>query len=230
MLRLDGVSSGYGDVAILKDISFEVAGDIFAVLGANGAGKSTLTRTIARILPLMGGRLFFKGEDVSSLPPHRLAQRGLALVPQEQNVFPDLTVRENLSIGGLIGGRSHKEREDEVLELFPSIVDRIDQKAGSLSGGEAQMVAVARALMQDPDLILLDEPTAGLAPKYVAQFFGKLREIHSRKGVGIVLAEQNAVKALEVAGQVMVLSVGEVFLNKPRGEVDLDMVKTGYRI
>ena len=176
------------------------------------------------------GELRFKDEDVTGLAPYELAAKGLAYVPQEQSIFPDLTVKEKLSIGGLLGKRSRQERIDEVVDLFPDIADRINQKAGSLSGGEAQMVAVGRALMQDPVMILLDEPTAGLAPKYVDGFFRKIKEIHDNKGVSVMVAEQNAAKAMEIADRIMILSLGKIFLIDDCKNVDMETVKKGYRI
>lgn len=230
MFKVKDMRSGYGDVTVLQGLNFEVDHEIFAILGANGAGKSTLMKTIAKLLPLKTGEIHFKMENVSDLTPYELAERGLGLVPQEQNIFPELTVRENLSIGGLLGKRSKQERMEEIFEVFPDIVERINQKAGSLSGGEAQMVAVGRALMQDPDLILLDEPTSGLAPKYVDNFFNKIKEIHEEKGVSVMLAEQNAAKALEIADRIMVLSLGKIFLIEDSKNVDIDTIKEGYRI
>jgi len=233
MLKVKDIRSGYGEVTVLQGLDFEVGHEIFAVLGANGAGKSTLMKTIAKILPLKTGEIHFKMENVSDLAPYELAGRGLALVPQEQNIFPNLTVRENLSIGGLVGERSKQERREEIFEVFPDIVKRIDQKAGSLSGGEAQMVAVGRALMQDPDLILLDEPTSGLAPKYVDNFFNKIKEIHEKKGVNVMLTEQNAAEALGIADRIMVLTLGKIFLIEDSEDVDIDTIKgikEGYRI
>ena len=230
MFNVKGIRSGYGEVTVLHGLDFEVKHEIYAILGANGAGKSTLMKTIAKVLPLKSGKLQFKNEDVTHLTPYQLAERGLAYVPQEQNIFPELTVKENLSIGGLVGKRSKQERMEEIIELFPDIAERINQKAGSLSGGEAQMVAVGRALMQDPVMILLDEPTAGLAPKYVDGFFRKIKEIHEKKGVSVMVAEQNAAKAMEIADRIMLLSLGTIFLIDDCNNVDIGKVKEGYRI
>lgn len=230
MFKVSGIKSGYGEVEVLHSLEFEVKHEIYTVLGANGAGKSTLLKTLAKLLPLMTGEMSFKEEDVTHATPYSLAARGLAYVPQEGNVFPDLTVRENLSIGSLVSKRSKKELFEEIFELFPDITDRLNQKAGSLSGGEGQMVAAGRALMQDPSMILLDEPTAGLSPKYVDDFFCKIKEIHEKRDVSVMLAEQNAAKALEIADKVMILSLGKIFLIDNRKDVDLKMIKEGYRI
>jgi len=230
MLEVDGLHSGYGDVTVLKGVSFSLGHEIFAVLGANGAGKSTLLKTLARLLPITGGRLSFDGTDVTSWQPHRLAAAGLAYVPQEANVFADLTVAENLSIGGLIGRRTKEERLEELFDLFPALSARMRQRAGTLSGGEAQMVAVGRALMQDPKLIMLDEPTAGLSPKYVDALFSMIETIHRDKGLSVVLAEQNASKTLAVAGRAMVLNLGEVFAVERAADLDTDSLREGYRL
>jgi len=200
------------------------------VLGANGAGKTTLLATLARLIPLMSGTIWFQGEDVSTLPPYETAGRGIGYVPQEKGTFPDLTVLENLSVGGMIGERSRDERTAEVLELFPDLRALQAQKAGTLSGGESRMVACGRALMQDPKVLLLDEPTAGLSPLYVDMFFDKVKEIHRTRGVAIVLAEQNATKALQVADRVMVLSLGTAFAVMDAGQVTTQQLKEGYRI
>lgn len=230
MFKATDIRSGYDGVTVLQGLNFEVGHEIFAILGANGAGKSTLMRTVSKILPLTSGTLEFKGEDVTTLPPYELAAKGLAYVPQEHNVFPELSVRENLSLGSLIGKRSREERLEEVYDLFPDIADRINQKAGSLSGGETQMVAVARALMQDPELILLDEPTAGLSPKYVDNFFRKIQEIYEVKGVSVILAEQNAAKTVAIANRVMLLSLGKIFRIADSADIDVDTVREGYHM
>jgi branched-chain amino acid transport system ATP-binding protein len=229
-LEVQGLRSGYHGVTVLKGLDFSVGDEIFAVLGANGAGKTTLLATLARLIPLMGGSLRFQGEDVSHLPPYDTAARGIGYVPQEKGVFTDLTVLENLSIGAMIGQRPRDERIAEVLELFPALKDLQRQSAGTLSGGESRMVACGRALMQEPRVLLLDEPTAGLSPLYVDLFFEKIKEIHQTKGVAIVLAEQNATKALQVADRVMVLSLGEAFAVVDAAELTTQQLKEGYRI
>lgn len=230
MFDTKGIRSGYHGVTVIKGLDFEVGHEVFAVLGANGAGKTTLLATLARLIPLMEGVCRFRGEDVSALPPFETAARGIGYVPQERGTFPELTVLENLVIGGMIGERPQEERMGEVFDLFPDLRALETQQAGTLSGGESRMLACGRALMQDPTLLLLDEPTAGLSPLYVDMFFEKITEIHETRGVGIILAEQNATKALEVADRVMVLSLGEAFLIEEAGKLTTEQLKEGYRI
>jgi branched-chain amino acid transport system ATP-binding protein len=229
-LEVEGLRSGYHGVTVLRGLDFSVGDEIFAVLGANGAGKTTLLATLARLIPLMGGKIRLRGEDVSRLPPYETAGRGIGFVPQERGTFPDLTVLENLRVGGMIGERSREERMAEVFELFPDLRALQAQPAGTLSGGESRMVACGRALMQDPKVLLLDEPTAGLSPLYVDMFFDKIKEIHETRGVAIILAEQNATKALQVADRVMVLSLGEAFAVMDAADLTTQQLKEGYRI
>jgi branched-chain amino acid transport system ATP-binding protein len=229
-LEVEGLRSGYHGVTVLKGLDFTVGDEVFAVLGANGAGKTTLLATLARLIPLMAGTIRFQGEVVSTLPPYETAGRGIGYVPQEKGTFPDLTVLENLQIGGMIGKRSRAERIAEVFDLFPTLRAHLSQPAGTLSGGESRMVACGRALMQDPRVLLLDEPTAGLSPLYVDMFFDKIKEIHQTRGVAIVLAEQNATKALQVANRVMVLSLGESFAVLDAAQLTTEQLKEGYRI
>ena len=231
MFKAVNIQSGYDGVNVLRCLNFSVENEIYTILGANGAGKSTLMKTVARLLPLSDGSMEFDNKDISKTDPWNLAAMGIAYVPQEMNVFPELTVQENLSLGGLTGNRRKKEEKvEEIIDLFPDIRDRFKQKAGSLSGGEGQMVAVGRALMQEPKLLLLDEPTAGLSPKYVDLLFQKILEIHQDKGVNVMLAEQNASKALAIADKVMLLSLGEIHHIGDKQDVDMEMVKEGYRI
>jgi branched-chain amino acid transport system ATP-binding protein len=230
ILEVEAIQSGYHGVTVIKDLDFAVGNEVFSVLGANGAGKTTLLATLARLLPLMEGTIRFKGEDVSSLPPFETAGRGIGYVPQEKGVFSELTVLENLTVGGMIGDRPRDERMAEIFDLFPDLEVLQGQSAGTLSGGESRMVACGRALMQDPALLLLDEPTAGLSPLYVDMFFEKITEIHETRGVGIILAEQNATKALEVADRVMVLTLGEAFLIEEADQLTTQQLKEGYRI
>jgi branched-chain amino acid transport system ATP-binding protein len=229
-LGVEGLRSGYHGVTVLKGLDFSVGDEIFAVLGANGAGKTTLLATLARLIPLMAGTITFGGEDVSRLRPYETAARGMGYVPQEKGVFANLTVLENLQVGGMIGQRPREERMTEVFDLFPDLRAKQSQPAGTLSGGESRMVACGRALMQDPKVLLLDEPTAGLSPLYVDMFFDKIKEIHETRGVAIILAEQNATKALQVADRVMVLSLGEAFTVMDAADLTTQQLKEGYRI
>jgi branched-chain amino acid transport system ATP-binding protein len=230
IIEVEGLRSGYHGVTVLKGLDFVVGDEVFAVLGANGAGKTTLLATLARLIPLMAGAIRLRGEDVSRLRPYETAGRGMGFVPQEKGVFANLTVLENLMVGGMVGSRSRDERMAEVFELFPDLRTKQSQVAGTLSGGESRMVACGRALMQDPKVLLLDEPTAGLSPLYVDLFFDKIKEIHQTRGVAIILAEQNATKALQVADRVMVLSLGEAFAVMDAADLTTQQLKEGYRI
>jgi branched-chain amino acid transport system ATP-binding protein len=230
ILAVEGLRSGYHGVEVLKGLDFAVGNEIFGVLGANGAGKTTLLATLARLIPLMSGSIRFHGQDVSALPPYETASRGIGYVPQESGTFPQLTVLENLRVGGMIGKRSQAERLAEVFQLFPDLKALERQPAGTLSGGESRMVACGRALMQDPKVLLLDEPTAGLSPLYVDMFFDKIKEIHLTRGVAIVLAEQNATKALQVSDRVLILSLGKATSVMNAAELTTEQLKEGYRI
>lgn len=230
MFDVSALRSGYGEMSVLKDLTFSIKDEIFAVLGANGAGKTTLLKTLARLLPIQSGSMTLDGQDVSKTPAYAMPGAGVAYVPQEGNVFPDLSVQENLSIGGRTGHRSKAEKLDEVFELFPRLKERRGQAAGSLSGGEGQMLAVGRALMQDPKVLLLDEPSAGLSPLFVETLFSSIADTRKEKGLTIVLAEQNAVKTLEIADRVMVLSLGEMHLLRPRAELEMKDITAAYHI
>lgn len=230
MLEADHLTSGYGELTAITDVSLDVRDEVFAVLGANGAGKTTLLKALARLLPAMGGTIRLAGEDISRTPAHLLAARGLAYVPQEGNVFPRLSVLENLRIGGRIGVRPMEEKLDGIFRLFPRLSERTRQQAGSLSGGEGQMLAVGRALMQEPRVLLLDEPSAGLSPLLVDTLFQAILEARRSLGMTIVLAEQNAVKTLEIADRVMVLSLGSVHLAAPRADLTLSDITRAYHI
>lgn len=231
MLKVKNIVSGYGKVDVLHNISFEVKHEIYAILGANGAGKTTLMKTLARVLPLKNGVIKYDNEDISGFTPYQTAKKGIAFVPQENNVFTELSVKENLSIGStLIDKKLVKQKMEEVYEVFPDIYERKNQSAGSLSGGEMQMVAFGRALMQNPKLILLDEPTAGLSPKYIGMFFEKIKRIYIEKGVSILITEQNATKAMEISDKIMILKLGRINLIEDSKYVNLHMIKEGYNI
>ena len=230
LVGIRGLSSGYGGVPVLHDLNFDVGNEVFTILGANGAGKTTLLATLARLIPTMSGSITVNGTDTTSLPPAESARLGVGYVPQEAAVFPDLTVIENLTIGGMIGGRSTDERLEEVFETFPDLRGKTGLRAGDLSGGESRMVACGRALMQDPAVLLLDEPTAGLSPLYVELFFEKIAQIHTDRGVGIILTEQNATLALGVADRVMVMTLGRGSDPVPADEVTTASLKEAYKL
>jgi ABC-type branched-subunit amino acid transport system ATPase component len=209
VLLTDGVVAGYvPEVDILTGVSIRVAeGEIVTVIGPNGAGKSTLIKTIFGLLRPRSGRILFRDADIAGRRPHDIARRGLSYVPQLDNVFPTLTVEENLEMGSLDRART-AERTDQMYELFPRLGERRRQAAGTMSGGERQMVAMARALMADPQVLLLDEPSAGLAPAFVDAIFEKVEQINGT-GVTIVMVEQNARRALAMSDRGYVLDLGQ---------------------
>lgn len=212
MLSLADVSVQYGGIAALHRVSLEVApGEILAILGANGAGKSTLLKAIMGLVPLSGGRIQFLEQDISGLPTEQIVTRGLSLVPEPREIFPNMTCRDNLRLG--LFSRSDlaafESRVETVHALFPRLLERNRQLAGTLSGGEQQMLAIGRALMQHPELLLLDEPSFGLAPALTQDLFQKIVQISSG-GKTIVLVEQRARLALEIAQRAYVISVGKV--------------------
>jgi branched-chain amino acid transport system ATP-binding protein len=209
VLVIEDLVAGYvPEVDILNGVSIEVReGEIVTVVGPNGAGKSTLIKAIFGLLPPRRGRVVFRGEDLVGEKPHAITRRGMSYVPQLDNVFPSLTVDENLEMGSL--DRSHTgERIRDMYELFPHLGERRTQAAGTLSGGERQMLAMARALMPDPQVLLLDEPSAGLAPAFVETIFAKIAQIN-RAGVTLVMVEQNARRALGMSDRGYVLDLGE---------------------
>ena len=230
MFEASGIWCGHEDIDVIKGLDFTVGEEVFAILGANGAGKTTLLSAIAGLLPLTAGSIRFAGETLSDLPPWRIAAMGIGFVPQERGVFGDLTVLDNLRVGGLVAKQARGDRIDEIMDLFPALADLRNQKAGTLSGGETKMVAAGRALMQDAKLLLLDEPTAGLSPLYVENFFDRIRQIHETKRVAIIITEQNATKALEVADRAMVLSLGEAMTITDAEDLTTDQLKKGYKI
>jgi ABC-type branched-subunit amino acid transport system ATPase component len=209
MLSTEDLVAGYiPDSDVLNGVSIRVTeGEVVTVIGPNGAGKSTLIKTIFGLLAPRSGRVLFRGEEISGRRPHDITRRGLSYVPQLDNVFPTLTVEENLEIGS-----PDRSRVDEQIarmyELFPRLGERRGQDAGTMSGGERQMVAMARALMPDPQLLLLDEPSAGLAPAFVDAIFEKVQEVN-RAGVTIVMVEQNAKRALAMSDRGYVLDLGK---------------------
>jgi len=214
VLKLENVNTFYGAIQALNDVSVEVnQGEIVTLIGANGAGKTTLLMTVCGNPRARSGGIHFMGEDITQLPTHTVMQRGIAISPEGRRVFPDLTVSENLNMGGFfLDRRQTEESLEHVFELFPRLKERAGQRAGTMSGGEQQMLAIGRALMTRPKLLLLDEPTLGLAPLIIAQIFDIIRTIRE-EGVTVFLVEQNANKALQVADRGYVLETGKVVLH-----------------
>ena len=213
ILKVEDVTVGYTEVEILRGVHIKVkSGEIVSVIGPNGAGKSTLLKTIFGVLKPKGGHIILEDEDITGLKPDKIARKGLSYVPQVNNVFPSLAVQENLEMGAFIRKDDYSQRLDEIYELFPILKGRKKQKAGQLSGGQRQMVAMGRALMLDPEILLLDEPSAGLAPLVVADIFEKITEINE-SGVSIVIVEQNAREALKMAHHGYILAMGKNILD-----------------
>ncbi len=210
VLAAEGLVGGYvAEADILRGCTLRVgAGEIVVVIGPNGAGKSTLAKAIFGLIKLREGRVMLRGEDVTGLAPHEITRKGMSYVPQVSNVFGSLTVQENLEVGGVLRRAAVRTRMDAMLTLFPRLGERRRQRAGTLSGGERQMLAMARALMPEPSVLLLDEPSAGLAPRTVGDVLETVAKIN-RSGVTIVMIEQNARRALALADRGYVLEGGQ---------------------
>jgi branched-chain amino acid transport system ATP-binding protein len=231
MLKVTDLKVHYGAIQALKGISFEVArGEIITLIGSNGAGKSTTLNGISNVVKKSGGKVTFNGQDVSAMAPDRLVASGLVQVPEGRRIFANLSVRDNLEMGAY----SRKDRQgikddfDEVYTIFPRLKERVKQIAGTLSGGEQQMLAMGRALMSKPTLLLMDEPSMGLAPILVDEIFAVIRRIN-QAGTTILLVEQNAYKALSVASRAYILETGNVVKSGPAADLMKDdTVKAAY--
>lgn len=209
LLSARDVISGYGEMEILHDVSIDVReGEIVTIIGPNGAGKSTLMKAMFGLLRVWSGSVHFDGEDVTGLAPEQIVRRGICYVPQVDNIFPTLTVNENLEMGAYIRDDNYRPQLEKVYDLFPDIADRRKTRAGKLSGGMRQMVAFGRALMLDPKMLMLDEPSAGLAPLIVELIFERIRAINEQ-GVTILMVEQNAKQALGYSDRGYVLVDGQ---------------------
>jgi len=231
LLQLEDVHAGYGPIEVLKGINLAVdEGEIVAVLGANGAGKSTMLMTISGINQCRNGRILFGGDPVQNQPPHEIVRRGISQAPEGRRIFPRLTVQENLEMGAFQRGDAEalKTDLDRVFTSFPILKERQSQPGGTLSGGEQQMLAISRALMARPKLLLLDEPSLGLAPMIVTRIFDIIREIN-QQGTTILLVEQNANMALHVAHRGYVLETGQIVLeDTAHNLISNEQVKKSY--
>jgi branched-chain amino acid transport system ATP-binding protein len=229
MLRVSDIEVRYGNIKALKGVSFTVnTGEVVALLGANGAGKTTTQKTVSGMLRPAAGHIEFEGRRIDGIPAHDLIRLGICHVPEGRHVFPRMTVHENLEMGAFRFKRVDQADLDRVFELFPRLKERVKQQAGTLSGGEQQMLAIGRALMGKPRLLLLDEPSMGLAPMIVSQIFQIVKEINET-GVTVLLVEQNAAQALALADRGYVLETGEIVLQGTGWELLADdRVRAAY--
>ncbi|MGB9725601.1 MAG: ABC transporter ATP-binding protein [Fervidicoccaceae archaeon] len=215
ILRTEKLNAGYGKMHIIFDVSLDFPEKrISVIVGPNGSGKSTLLKTIFGLTKIISGKIILRGMEITGKPPHEIAKMGIAYLPQTQNVFDNLTVQENLVMAGYsLSKEEAKEKTEEVLEIFPVLRAYMKQKAGRLSGGEKQMLAMAMALMRTPEVLMFDEPTAALSPKIAHQIINIIRELNSKNGKTIILVEQNARLALEISDFAVVMSSGKVVYN-----------------
>jgi len=230
MLTISNLKSGYNGMKILHGIDLEVKPkEIVALIGPNGAGKSTVLKSIFNLCEIYSGKIIFKNKNITKMPTYQLIYEGISYVPQGRQVFSNLTVKENLEMGAFImGGRQLIERNiEDVFKKFPILKERKNELALNLSGGEQQMLAIGRALIQDPELLLLDEPSLGLAPKVMKEIFEKIKEIN-KEGVSIIIVEQNAKKAVEIADKTYILEDGKVALKGGKEILEDKRIKDIY--
>jgi branched-chain amino acid transport system ATP-binding protein len=225
MLEVTDLAVAYGAISALSGVSFRVdAGAIVTLIGGNGAGKTTTLRTLSGLLKPKAGQVRFLGEDITALPAHRIVARGLCHVPEGRMVFANLTVDENLSMGAYLRRDTAAIRQDRdyVFEIFPRLRERLQQNAGTLSGGEQQMLAIGRALLSRPKFLMLDEPSLGIAPRLIRTIFERIVEINRDRGIAILLVEQNANLALEISHSAYVLETGRIAMAGPSAELRAD--------
>ncbi|WP_428248213.1 ABC transporter ATP-binding protein [Ferrovibrio sp.] len=230
MLEVRGLEAGYGEVAVLRGIDLDLAkGEIVALLGANGAGKSTLNNNLSGLYRPQAGSICFLGQDIAGTNPDRIVEAGLIQVPEGRRVFPNLSVRENLELGSYRRARASRAANIErVYAIFPRLKERASQLAGTLSGGEQQMLAIGRGLMAEPELLILDEPSLGLSPLLVEEMFSLIQQLN-RDGLSILLVEQNVVQSLAIAHRAFVLEHGVIALSGPAAELMNDAgLKASY--
>jgi len=231
MLRLENVSTQYGGVPMLRKVSMDIGkGDLCCLLGSNGAGKTTTLKAILRLIPVLEGEILFESQPIQQWRTHKIIESGISVVPEGRRLFPKMTILENLKLGAYteMDQREVEGRLETVFQLFPRLKERLYQLAGTLSGGEQGMVAIGRGMMGKPRVLLLDEPSLGLAPVVVEEFFKAIKKINER-GVTILLIEQNARKALSIASKGYVLQKGEIVVQGSKAQLyESDLIKKAY--
>lgn len=228
-LEIESLDAGYGDIKVLRNVSFRVdTGKVLGVLGRNGMGKTTLIRALAGLIIPTAGQIRLDGTDISRLPPHERARRGITTVVQGRGIFPRLTVQENLEMGRIASGRVKRDRKEEVLTYFPRLGERLKQQAGTMSGGEQQMLAIGRGLMTDPRVMLLDEPSDGIMPTLVHQIGVTLKAINESEGMTIVIVEQNVPMVFSMAEDCIILEKGQLVAQGSKEEVNKSEVMQEY--
>lgn len=231
MLRMNNVTSGYGATTILHDVSLEVnKGEVVTIVGGNGAGKTTTLRTLSGLIDTTAGSITFEGNDITHLPAHQVVDLGITLIPEARQLFPEMTVLENIQMGAYrpAAKSRYEKRLEEVLTLFPRVKERLYQQAESLSGGEQQMVAIARGMMACPKLLMFDEPSLGLAPIVVSQVFDVVKKI-AEGGTTVLIVEQNVNQTLKVAGRAYVIENGKMVMDgKAEDLMNSDHVRKAY--
>ncbi|MEH0069961.1 ABC transporter ATP-binding protein [Pannonibacter sp. Pt2-lr] len=230
MLEVKNLRGGYGPVEVLRGVSFDIRpGEIAALLGSNGAGKTTASALLSGLIRPWGGEILFKGEKLTGLPSEKIVERGLIHVPEGRHIFPNLSVRENLELGAYRRGKANRARNmEKITGIFPRLKERFAQKAGTLSGGEQQMLAIGRGMMAEPELLILDEPSIGLSPLLVEEMFTLISRLNA-DGLPILLVEQNVLQSMEIAGRAFVMENGEITLSGPAAELmDNPELKRSY--
>ena len=215
LLDVENLVVSYGAVEVVRGVDFNVSkGEVVTVLGANGAGKTTILKALCGLIPVKGGQVTYRGKAITNLPPHQIVSQGIAMVPEGRQLFPHLSVKDNLMLGAYRTGarRQWREQYEEILEMFPRLRERLNQLAGSLSGGEQQMVAIGRGLMSRPELLIFDEPSLGLSPLLVDQMFGVIQDV-VKTGVTVIIVEQNVFHTLTIADRGYILENGQIALS-----------------
>ena len=231
MLQAENIECGYGEVQVIWDVSVKVEEkQLVTIIGSNGSGKTTFLKALMGVIPVLNGKVIFKGEDITKIPTHSRVERGMVMVPEGRLIFPNMTVLENLEMGAYTK-RAEKKKEEQlehVFNLFPRLKERLEQKAGTLSGGEQQMLAIARGLMAVPDLLIMDEPSLGLAPKLALEIFETIKKLKD-DGITMLLVEQNVHLSLAIADYAYVLSEGRIKIEGPAKELEKsEEIKKAY--